>query len=184
MTSGKITLNDASNTNSVSLQAPATLASSVAFTLPDAYGSSGQALTTDGAGALSWTSIPSYQAGTATVAVSGTKTTFPSLSIAYARIGDIVTVTMESKGAGWVTTKNNSGGFTVPAIIPAALRPSDIISFTFEQNRNGVLSLGQVRVMSSGDLEFYRDQSFNDFVDNDTWQVQNRQSFSYNITTP
>jgi len=67
MTSGKITLNDASNTNSVSLQAPATLASSVAFTLPDAYGSSGQALTTNGSGVLSWASTG---ASTAVVTLS------------------------------------------------------------------------------------------------------------------
>jgi len=128
--------------------------------------------------------VPNYQAGTATVAVSGTKTTFPSLSIAYAKVGDMVTITMESKGAGWVTTKNNPGGFVAPAIIPTALIPNDYITFPFQQNRNGIISRGQGRIVANGDIEFYRDEAFNNFADNDTWQVQNRQSFSYNVTAP
>lgn len=41
-------------TNSVSLKSPDALAGNVAFTLPSADGTSGQALTTNGSGALSW----------------------------------------------------------------------------------------------------------------------------------
>jgi len=128
--------------------------------------------------------VPTYQSGTATVAVSGTKTTFPSLSIAYTKVGDMVTVTMESKGAGWTTTKNNNGGFVVSGIIPSTLRPGDIINVQVQQNRNGTIGMGIVRVQSNGDLEFYRDAAFNDFLDNDTWQLQNRQTISYNVTAP
>lgn len=128
--------------------------------------------------------VPNYQTGTASAAVTGTKTTFPSISIAYAKVGDMVTITMESKGAGWVTTKNNAGGFVAPAIIPTALRPADIISFPFLQNRNGVIGRGQCRIMTTGDIEYYRDEQFNNFADGDTWIIQNRQTLSYNVASP
>ena len=128
--------------------------------------------------------VPTYQSGTASAAVTGTKTTFPSISISYTKIGDMVTITLESKGAGWTTTKNNSGGFVAPAIIPTALIPNDYISFPYQQNRNGTIGRGQARIASNGDIEFYRDEAFNNFADNDTWTIQNRQSFSYNVTAP
>jgi len=61
---GDVTLNaqsdlrfaDADSSNWVALQAPATVASNVTWTLPNADGTSGQALTTNGSGALSWSS--------------------------------------------------------------------------------------------------------------------------------
>ena len=60
---GDLTLNaqsdvrwaDADSSNWVAFQAPATVASNVTWTLPDADGSSGQILSTNGSGALSWT---------------------------------------------------------------------------------------------------------------------------------
>ena len=59
---GNITLNaqndirfaDADSSNWVALQAPGTVSSNVTWTLPATDGSSGQQLTTDGSGALSW----------------------------------------------------------------------------------------------------------------------------------
>lgn len=59
---GDITLNaqsdvrfaDSDSSNYIALQAPATVASNVTFTLPSTDGSTGQALITSGAGALSW----------------------------------------------------------------------------------------------------------------------------------
>ena len=45
---------DATGGEFVALEAPATVASSVTFTLPSADGSSGQALITDGSGAMSF----------------------------------------------------------------------------------------------------------------------------------
>ena len=59
----------ANGTNYVSLSAPATLASDVAFTLPSADGSNGQALVTNGSGVLSFTTLSTtltYSSGTAT----------------------------------------------------------------------------------------------------------------------
>jgi len=60
---GDLTLNaqsdvrwaDADSSNWVAFQAPATVASNVTWTLPDADGSSGQILSTNGTGTLSWT---------------------------------------------------------------------------------------------------------------------------------
>lgn len=56
--SGFIKLNEATNngTDSVTIKAPTTLAGSVTLTLPGTAGSSGQVLTTDGLGTLSFTS--------------------------------------------------------------------------------------------------------------------------------
>jgi hypothetical protein len=45
------------NANYVELKAPAALASSLIFNLPGSLGTSGQALVTDGAGTLSWSSV-------------------------------------------------------------------------------------------------------------------------------
>ena len=62
---GNVTLNaqsdirfaDADSSNYVALQAPATVAANLTLTLPAADGSSGQALTTDGSGALAFATI-------------------------------------------------------------------------------------------------------------------------------
>ena len=128
--------------------------------------------------------VPNYQEGTVTVAVSGTKTTFPSLSIAYAKVGDVVTVTLEPKGAGWSTTKNGTGAFSVPGIIPSALRPTVVFNFPYMMNRNGTITNACFRLQVNGTLDFFRDFAFNDFVDNDVWTPQNRNSFSYNVASP
>ena len=51
---GDLRFADSDSSNWVAFQAPATVASNVTWTLPSADGTSGQALTTDGAGTLSW----------------------------------------------------------------------------------------------------------------------------------
>jgi hypothetical protein len=50
---------DADSSNYVSFQAPATITSNVAWTLPATDGSGGQALSTNGSGTLSWASVSS-----------------------------------------------------------------------------------------------------------------------------
>lgn len=56
---GSIALYEASGNgiNSLSLKAPASVSSNKIFTLPDSYGTSGQALTTNGSGTLSWATV-------------------------------------------------------------------------------------------------------------------------------
>ena len=68
---GNVTLNaqsdvrfaDADSSNYVALQAPATVASNLTLTLPAVDGSSGQALTTNGSGALSFATIGGVPVG-------------------------------------------------------------------------------------------------------------------------
>lgn len=53
---GLLKLFDADSSNSISIRAPATLATDLTWTLPNSNGTNGQALTTDGTGTLSWAS--------------------------------------------------------------------------------------------------------------------------------
>jgi hypothetical protein len=55
---GSIALYEAAGNgiNSISIKAPASVSSNKTFTLPDSYGTSGQMLSTDGTGTLSWAS--------------------------------------------------------------------------------------------------------------------------------
>jgi hypothetical protein len=91
---GNLTLNaqndlrlaDADSSNWVALQAPATVASNLTFTVPAADGTAGQALVTDGSGALSFAST-SRLVRTATVATtSGTSVDFTSIPSWVSRI--------------------------------------------------------------------------------------------------
>lgn len=54
---GDLRLGDSDNSNYVGFQAPATVASDVVWTLPNADGTSAQVLYTNGSGALGWVSI-------------------------------------------------------------------------------------------------------------------------------
>ena len=51
---GAVRFADTDSSNYIGLKAPGTVAANVTFTLPNADGSNGQFLKTDGAGALSW----------------------------------------------------------------------------------------------------------------------------------
>lgn len=55
-----LVLKDADSSHSVSLQAPATIASNYTLTMPTGDGSNGQVLTTDGSGGLSFTTITGF----------------------------------------------------------------------------------------------------------------------------
>ena len=56
---GELRLNDADSSKYVGFKSPATVANNKIWTLPAADGSSGQALTTDGSAALSWSNVES-----------------------------------------------------------------------------------------------------------------------------
>ncbi|MCX6106752.1 MAG: hypothetical protein NTY08_13065 [Proteobacteria bacterium] len=84
-TANKLVLNDKGSTNSVALKAPDTLASSLTWELPSTIGSSGQVLSTNGSGTLSWVSAAigsvTNVTGTAPISVaSGTSTPVISMS--------------------------------------------------------------------------------------------------------
>ena len=56
---GDLRFGDSDNSNWVAFQAPATVTSNLTLTLPSADGTNGQALTTNGSGVLSFTTITS-----------------------------------------------------------------------------------------------------------------------------
>ena len=55
---------DSDSSNYVALQAPATVSSNVTWTLPAADGSSGQVLSTNASGTLSWATVAAFPSGT------------------------------------------------------------------------------------------------------------------------
>lgn len=73
---GPLRLSDAAGGQYIGLKAPATVASSVTFTMPNADGTSGQVLSTDGAGTLSWSSGASGDVTGPGSAVSGNLVSF------------------------------------------------------------------------------------------------------------
>lgn len=66
---GDLRLADSDSSNYVALQAPATVASNLTFTLPSTDGSSGQALVTNGSGVLSFGSAGLTRAQVTTIAM-------------------------------------------------------------------------------------------------------------------
>ena len=60
---GDIRLADSDSSNYVGFQSPATVASNVVWTLPAADGTSGQQLSTNGSGVLSWSDATNVAAG-------------------------------------------------------------------------------------------------------------------------
>lgn len=103
---GDLRFGDSDSSNWVAFQAPATVASNVTWTLPNADGSNGQFLSTDGTGALSWSS-PSAGAATIlenaqTISSNYTVTNgYNGLSIGPVTISTNVTVTVGT-GEKWV----------------------------------------------------------------------------------
>ena len=75
---------NANGNNYVALKSPASLTADYTFTLPSSYGSSGQALVTDGAGGLSWGS--SGFSGATENAISSSAITLTSSSTQYQKV--------------------------------------------------------------------------------------------------
>jgi len=76
---GDLRLADSDSSNYVALQAPATVASNVTFTLPSADGTNGQVLATNGTGTLSFTAAGGITSGTVVASTSGTSIDFTSI---------------------------------------------------------------------------------------------------------
>lgn len=97
---GNVTLNaqsdlrfaDSDSSNWVAFQAPATVAANVTWTLPATDGTNGQALSTNGSGTLSWTSV-----GSGDVTLTGTQTltnkTLTDPAIIGTILEDVFTIT-------------------------------------------------------------------------------------------
>ena len=106
---GDLRFGDSDNSNWVAFQAPATVASNVTWTLPNADGTSGQVLSTNGSGALSFSTIDSPAKANGSIIVNNTTIssnyTFDSgyngFSVGPITINSGVSVTVPS-GQRWV----------------------------------------------------------------------------------
>lgn len=106
---GDLRFADSDSSNWVAFQAPGTVGTNVTWTLPSADGTSGQLLSTNGSGTLSWSTVASpAQAGGALIVNNTTATvsyTVASGSNAFSvgpiTVADGVTVTVAS-GQRWV----------------------------------------------------------------------------------
>jgi hypothetical protein len=76
---GDLRFGDSDNSNWVALQAPATVASNVTFTLPATDGTADQVLKTDGSAALGWATTTRMTLATAQNSTSGTSIDFTSI---------------------------------------------------------------------------------------------------------
>lgn len=107
-------------TNSVSLKAPASIASDVVLTLPNSAGSANQVLSTNGSGVLSWVG-------------PGTGSTFESVSkniksypYTLNYTGDKITSIVYNIGDGTITKTLNYSGDIVTSIVLSGDTPSGI----------------------------------------------------------
>ena len=102
---------DSDSSNYVAFQGPATVSSNVTWTLPSADGSSGQILSTDGSGTLSWAS-DANAGGTVTSITEGTGMSFSVTPITSTGTINLATdSTLTHSGAwtlsgNWVNTAN------------------------------------------------------------------------------
>jgi hypothetical protein len=78
-----IVLNDTDNSNYIALRAPSSVTANNTYTFPNGYGTSGQVLSTDGAGALSWADAGGGGGGGGSSYPNSTITTPPGTSDNY-----------------------------------------------------------------------------------------------------
>ncbi len=108
--------NDIDNTNYVGFKAPDTLAGDRIWTLPSADGSSGQALTTNGTGALAWSTLGG--GGSLTLSSKSSDYTVVTGDVGkYFMVkGELTTLTLPtaaSVGSGFSITVKSNGGWAV-----------------------------------------------------------------------
>jgi hypothetical protein len=111
----------ANGTNYVGIQAPASLAANVTYTLPTADGTSGQLLSTNGSGTLSWAATPA------------------SYSAVRTQSGTTYTLVLGDAGDYIQTTSTTAVTITVPP--QADVTWAADTEIYFEQNNTGQLTI-------------------------------------------
>jgi hypothetical protein len=136
----------ANGTNYVQLQSPAALAASYTLTLPVDDGTSGQLLSTNGSGVLSWTSVTgSVTSVTATAPVASSGGATPDISL-NANYGDTLNPYASKTANFFLAAPNGSAGVPTFRAIVAADIP------TLNQNTTGTAAnvSGVVAVANGG----------------------------------
>ena len=142
---GDLRLADSDSSNWVALQAPATVASNLTLTVPDADGTADQSLVTDGAGTLSFASRSRLVRGTAVATTSGTSIDFTSIPSWVKRI-TVVFTSVSTSGTSPVQIQiGDSGGvettgYTGTSVAVASTNSLSIASYTTGAVLIGILA--------------------------------------------
>jgi hypothetical protein len=108
---GDLRFGDSDNSNWVALQAPATVASNVTFTLPATDGTADQVLKTNGSAALGWTTATQMTLATAQSSTSGTSIDFTSIPSWVKRITVMFDGVSTNSTSPMLMQLGDSGGF-------------------------------------------------------------------------
>lgn len=137
---GRLRLGDSDNTNFVSFQSPATVASDLTLVLPNTYGSNGQLLSTDGAGNLSWQ--------TAVVAVTNDTTTngtfYPTFTSSSS--GDISDLTVTNTK---LTFNPSTGVLTSPVVTGGTGASNNLVLRSTTSGTKGQVYIDETTASSS-----------------------------------
>ena len=144
------------STNSVTLQPPTTGGNSI-FILPAGYGTSGQALTTDGAGVLSWTTISGGGGGGTSYTISAETATGgvnlrltggdASTDDVKLQAGDNVTITRND--ANTITIASTGGGGSSGPVVETSQTITTPYIITSGKN---ALSVGPVTIAAGASI--------------------------------
>jgi hypothetical protein len=158
----------ADNANKVTIQVPASLSPNYTLTLPSSAGSSGQVLTTDGSGALSWTTVNTAVSNQASLGsakiwigdgagkaqeqnVNGdaslSNTGMLTLSSTGVTAGSYAKVTVDSKGR--VTSGSSLAASDIPSLDWSKIatgKPTTLAGYGITDSVSSSLTSGQVFV--------------------------------------
>ena len=123
-------------TNYVALKSPASIASNLTLTLPSADGTSGQALTTNGSGVLSFATTGMVDVG-ALATTSGTEVDFTGLPSGIKRILLIFYQVSTNSTSNYQIQLGTSGGFVTSGYTGFVIRQTTGASNAYTSNSSG-----------------------------------------------